>query len=175
MANYVELLSRIQPDPAKAPLTQTERDYIHLIGEGLEPDEIAMRNSVSENAMAEIENMVMDKLGLVSREEFIEYVAAQKWFSGNSEVELSSQGSLSGHAPAYEGKTRGGIIEPLTNRELDTLELLARRLYNQEIADELCISLETVKTHVKGIFQKLNVHSRREAVAKAIKLKLLQK
>jgi ATP/maltotriose-dependent transcriptional regulator MalT len=38
-----------------------------------------------------------------------------------------------------------------------------------------CISLETVKTHVKGIFQKLDVRNRREAVSKAITLNLLEK
>jgi ATP/maltotriose-dependent transcriptional regulator MalT len=117
----------------------------------------------------------MDKLGLVSREEFIEYVAAQKWFSGNEGIELRLKESLRDQAHGAEEKPQQGIIEPLTNREIDTLELLARRLYNQEIANELCISLETVKTHVKGIFQKLGVSNRREAVSKAIELNLIQK
>jgi DNA-binding NarL/FixJ family response regulator len=175
MAQYVELLSRGQTESTKSPLTQNEEDYTKLIGEGLEPDEIALRNSLPKETLAEIEKAVMDKLGLVSREEFIEYVAAQKWFSGNEGIELRLKENLGDQAHGAEEKPQQVTIEALTNREIDTLELLARRLYNQEIADELCISLETVKTHVKGIFQKLDVSNRREAVAKAATLNLLQK
>jgi ATP/maltotriose-dependent transcriptional regulator MalT len=66
------------------------------------------------------------------------------------------------------------IVESLTNRELDTLELLAQRLYDKEIAEVLCISIWTVKTHVKHIFEKLQVSKRRQAVLKAEKLGLLK-
>jgi ATP/maltotriose-dependent transcriptional regulator MalT/ActR/RegA family two-component response regulator len=63
--------------------------------------------------------------------------------------------------------------EPLTNRELDVLELLARRLTNQEIADKLFIAPTTVKGHLKSIYQKLDVNKRREAVEKAQKIGIL--
>ena len=64
-------------------------------------------------------------------------------------------------------------IDPLTNRELDILYLLADRLSNKEIAEKLFISITTVKGHLRNIYQKLDVSKRREAVAKANKLKIL--
>ena len=65
------------------------------------------------------------------------------------------------------------LVEPLTNRELEILNLLAQNLYNKEIGERLYISTETVKTHLKGIYQKLEAGNRREAVAKARTIGLL--
>ena len=48
--------------------------------------------------------------------------------------------------------------------ELDALKLIAEDMSNQEIADKLFISLNTVKTHAKNIFLKLEVNSREQAV-----------
>jgi LuxR family maltose regulon positive regulatory protein len=68
---------------------------------------------------------------------------------------------------------QGGLIEPLSERELEVLALLAKRLSNKEIARELSISPMTVKRHTVNIYQKLLVGSRREAVASAIALGIL--
>lgn len=57
----------------------------------------------------------------------------------------------------------------LTEREVDVLNLIAKGCSNQEISDKLCISLNTVKTHIKNIFQKLEVEDRTQAAMKAVK------
>ncbi|MFW5981868.1 MAG: response regulator [Halanaerobiaceae bacterium] len=55
------------------------------------------------------------------------------------------------------------LIEPLTDRELDVLKLIAKGMGNTEIGESLHISNNTVKTHVSNIFQKLAVNSRTQA------------
>jgi DNA-binding NarL/FixJ family response regulator len=61
----------------------------------------------------------------------------------------------------------------LTEREVDVLDLIAKGCSNQEISDNLCISLNTVKTHIKNIFQKLEVEDRTQAAMKAVKEELI--
>ena len=65
------------------------------------------------------------------------------------------------------------LIEPLSDRELDVLRLLRTELSGPEIAQELIISLNTVRTHTKNIYSKLGVNSRRAAVRRAAELGLL--
>lgn len=65
------------------------------------------------------------------------------------------------------------LVEPLSARELDVLHLLNTHLSGPEIAEELTVSVNTIKTHIKRIYSKLNAGSRTEAVEQAKKLKLL--
>ncbi len=65
------------------------------------------------------------------------------------------------------------LIEPLTKRELQVLELIAEGLSNREIARTLQLSANTVKMHVMNIYGKLEVSRRVQAVNKAKKLKLI--
>lgn len=67
----------------------------------------------------------------------------------------------------------GGLIEPLTDRELEVLRLVAAGKRNREIARELVVTLETVKKHVSNIFSKLGATSRTKAVAQARELGLI--
>lgn len=65
------------------------------------------------------------------------------------------------------------MIERLSERELEVLRFIAAGLSNKKIMDELFISMNTVKTHLRNIYSKLNVNSRTQAVAKAKELDLL--
>ncbi len=62
----------------------------------------------------------------------------------------------------------------LTERELEVLRLVAQGLNNREIAKQLFISENTVKNHVRNILEKLQLHSRMEAVMYAVREKLLE-
>jgi two-component system NarL family response regulator len=64
-------------------------------------------------------------------------------------------------------------VPALTARELEVLKLVAKGMSNREIADELFISENTVKNHVRNILEKLHLHSRMEAVMYALREKLL--
>ena len=65
------------------------------------------------------------------------------------------------------------LVEPLSRRELEVLQLIARGLSNSEIGERLSLALDTVKGHNRNIFGKLQVKRRTEAVARARELDLL--
>ncbi len=65
-----------------------------------------------------------------------------------------------------------GIVDPLSERELEVLKLLRSELSGPEIAERLIVSLNTLRTHTKNIFNKLGVNNRRSAVRRAEELDL---
>jgi LuxR family maltose regulon positive regulatory protein len=65
------------------------------------------------------------------------------------------------------------LAEPLTRREVEILRLIAAGLRNQEIADQLCLSVSTVKRHIANAYGKLGVGHRTEALVRANELNLL--
>ena len=80
---------------------------------------------------------------------------------------------LEGTAVSQPSSAARQLIEPLTAREQDVLRLIAAGLSNREIGAELYLSLNTIKTHTKTLYGKLNVHTRTQAVNKARELGLL--
>jgi LuxR family maltose regulon positive regulatory protein len=66
-----------------------------------------------------------------------------------------------------------GLIEPLSERELDVLRLLGSDLDGPDIARQLFVSLSTVRTHTQRIYAKLGVNNRRAAIRAAEELNLL--
>jgi LuxR family maltose regulon positive regulatory protein len=93
----------------------------------------------------------------------------------------SSGGSYAGrilaasNAVDHERPTRQRLPDPLSDRELDVLRLLGTDLNGPEIARELVVSLNTVRTHQKHIYSKLGVNGRRAAVRRGDELNLLSR
>ena len=65
------------------------------------------------------------------------------------------------------------LVEPLSQRELEVLQLIAQGLSNREIGEQLYIALDTVKSHNRNIFSKLGVKNRTQAIGKSRSLELL--
>jgi LuxR family maltose regulon positive regulatory protein len=100
-----------------------------------------------------------EKRGLHSR--------AKRWYEAQGEAEQAAR-----HAtPDAESDSAAyPLVEHLSGRELEVLQLIAAGRKNREIAQELVITLGTVKRHATNIYGKLGVHSRTQAVAKAREL-----
>jgi LuxR family maltose regulon positive regulatory protein len=77
-----------------------------------------------------------------------------------------------GAAPPPAIADHPDLIEPLSDREIDVLRLLRSDLSGPDIARELAVSLNTMRTHTKNIFEKLGVNSRRAAVRRAEQMQL---
>jgi LuxR family maltose regulon positive regulatory protein len=79
-----------------------------------------------------------------------------------------------GEAPVdHPRRLAPGLVEPLSDRELQVLRLLGSDLDGPAIARELVVSLNTLRTHTRNIYAKLGVNSRREAVRQAGELELV--
>lgn len=100
--------------------------------------------------------------------------------------QLLRQAAAQGVAVDYVGKllaafdtppsslaAANALVEPLSDREVEVLRLVAAGLSNKAIAETLIITVGTVKKHLKNIYEKLNVHSRTAAVAQARDLDIL--
>jgi LuxR family maltose regulon positive regulatory protein len=86
--------------------------------------------------------------------------------------EAEKQGSA-GESPLRSALASQPLIEPLSQRELEVLHLIAQGLSNREIGERLFLALDTVKGHNQKIFGKLQVQSRTEAIARARELGLV--
>ena len=100
---------------------------------------------------------------------------------GESQVSPSMAAKLmTGFAALARGADAAPAADPvapapkLTDREMEVLKLVATGRNNREIAKELFITENTVKNHVRNILEKLNLHSRMEAVVYAVREKLLE-
>jgi len=120
------------------------------------------------------------RLSLTAQEQIDLHRRAATWFEAHGWPESAAhQGRLAAEASAHAGVGRRPtsapqpLIEPLSERELEVLRLIAAGYSNQEIADRLIIAQGTVKRHINNIYGKLQVGSRTQAVAAARDLHIL--
>jgi LuxR family maltose regulon positive regulatory protein len=90
------------------------------------------------------------------------------WLLQAFPIDESEQGK-----PSASQISESGYIEPLSEREIEVLQLISEGLTNPEIAARLILSLYTVKTHTRNIYGKLGVNNRTQAVSKAMALGIL--
>jgi ATP/maltotriose-dependent transcriptional regulator MalT len=81
--------------------------------------------------------------------------------------------TLALHTAQQRAASAADLVEPLSDRELDILRLIAAGHSNREIAQKRVVALSTIKWHVNNIYAKLGAHSRTLAVARATELRLL--
>jgi DNA-binding NarL/FixJ family response regulator len=117
-------------------------------------------------------------IGYLLKEISIEEVATaiRAVYGGESYISPSMASKL---LTEYASMVRGGgkrqVPAPkLTDREMEVLKLVAKGLNNRDIAKQLFISENTVKNHIRNILDKLQLHSRMEAVVYAVREKLLE-
>ena len=72
--------------------------------------------------------------------------------------------------PTRDHADQNGLVEPLSDREIEILRLIAAGMTNQEIAAQLVVSISTIKTHINRTYRKLDVHSRTQALVKISEL-----
>jgi LuxR family maltose regulon positive regulatory protein len=97
--------------------------------------------------------------------EHLRRAVSHRWFA--SELVRRLEGGSSARIPPAE------LLEPLSAREGEVLRFLPTMMSNADIASELYVSVNTVKTHVKSIYRKLEVTRRQDAVRRARQLHIL--
>ena len=182
----------VQEDPAAAlAVLQPWRQHVETKGWKDEQLKVMILQAVAHHAHGGNDKalqLLSDALALAEPEGFIRIFVDE----GVPMAQLLSAASADGVMPDYVGKllavfeseeqtsedktsvlSAQHLVEPLSQRELEVLQLIAQGLSNHEIGDRLFLALDTVKGHNRRIYDKLQVQRRTEAVARARELGLL--
>lgn len=112
-----------------------------------------------------LENTLMSRVFIPERLDVLKLLSTQMAYVKKLETILDVDIPLS--------KDKLSLSVPLTERELEVLQLIATGMSNKEIAQRLTLTLSTIKTHILNIYGKLNVNRRVQAVTRAKELNLL--
>ncbi|HEU4911474.1 MAG TPA: response regulator transcription factor [Actinomycetes bacterium] len=179
-AEAVELASSLLPDIVLMDVRMPRRSGIEActaIKEVVPSAKIVML-TISDEEADLYEAIKAGASGYLLKEISIDEVAsAIRSVAGGQSLISPSMASklLSEFATMIKKDERQQVPAPrLTDRELEVLKLVAKGLNNRDIAKELFISENTVKNHIRNILEKLQLHSRMEAVVYAVREKLLE-
>ena len=173
-AEAVEMAAAEDPDVVLLDLALPDGDGIDVGRRilALHPETIVLALSASTDPRAATEAVEAGFRGFVPKEARLPTVveAIQAALDGRSTVIRPTHTPTSLRSGVSAGLLAGG----LTTREREILELLVAGLGSRAIAEELRISVNTVRTHVQSVLTKLQVHSRLEAAAFAVRHDLVQ-
>lgn len=176
-------LAQGEPDAALTVLTAW-RQQAEARGWADERLKAMVLQAVAYGAKGEIDtavDLLADALALAEPGGFVRLFVDE----GPTMFQLLSVANSRGLAPAYTARllaafpptavrgAQSSLVEPLSDRELEVLRLVAQGLSNQEIGERLFLALDTVKGHNRRIYDKLGVQRRTEAIARARELGLL--
>ena len=157
---------------------EKEKELLDALDErgGLTPTTAAMRTSLTVDEASQM-------LGTLARDGHLEqrteegvttYALSEPGRQGRSDWEFaSSSGAESGEAPGWL-VAQERLDDPLSERELEVLRLLAWGKTNSEVAGDLFVSVGTVKSHTGNIYRKLSARNRAEALNRARELDLIR-
>ena len=156
---------------------EKEKELLRALEERGEitPAAAAMRTSLTiEEASKMLEKLAAKgHMQVLNQDGVLAYTFFSKDQPQEQEPSLEASSPVGPSANASSGATRESLVEPLSEREMEVLALLASGRSNKEVARELFVAVGTVKTHTNNIYRKLGTKNRAEALARARSLKLL--
>jgi ATP/maltotriose-dependent transcriptional regulator MalT len=156
---------------------EKEKELLRALEERGEitPAAAAMRTSLTiEEASKMLEKLAAKgHMQVLNQDGVLAYTLFSKDQPQEQEPSLEASSPVGPSANASSGATRESLVEPLSEREMEVLALLASGRSNKEVARELFVAVGTIKTHTNNIYRKLGTKNRAEALARARSLKLL--